>query len=205
MNRSASNKSLYTVILLALTSSLCCIGPVLDILGGIGGAASSFSWAATLRPYIIGVTAVVLGYSFYLAYKPQPKTDACCDACEPEKKSFMRSKSFLWIITIVSALLISFPYYASAFYPAQNPSTTNIQSENLQSVTFSVEGMGCKDCENHINNSAYKQAGVNDSKTSYEKSEAIITFDKTKNTAEQIAISIEKETGYKVVPQIKKP
>ena len=67
---SKDNKALLgQAFLLALASSLCCIVPVLALLGGAGGMVSAFNWAAPLRPYLLGVTALVLGFAFYRAYR----------------------------------------------------------------------------------------------------------------------------------------
>lgn len=194
-----TNKTLLgSSVLLAITSSLCCIAPVLTILGGVSGAASAFSWVAPLRPYIIGLTVLVLGYSFYNVYK---KTTEAEDCCAPKRKRFMQSKNFLWTITIVSALLITFPYYSGLFYKQETSSAQNVNVENLESITLKVEGMSCKECENHVNSSALQQPGVVEANTLYEKGVAEIKFDRTISSADKIAASIENETGYKITPQ----
>ena len=73
----------------AAASSLCCIVPVLAILGGLGGIASTFVWLEPLRPYLIVFTVVLLGYSFYKVYKPKNKEEIECACEEDEKKSFI--------------------------------------------------------------------------------------------------------------------
>lgn len=79
MSKTKNNRLLLgSGLLLALTSSLCCIVPVLAIVGGAGGAVSAFSWAAPLRPYLLAATVLTLGVAFYQAYKPQRK-----DECGP--------------------------------------------------------------------------------------------------------------------------
>ena len=53
MNQPVSipSKSLAgTGLLAALAASLCCITPLLVIVGGLGGVASTFSWLEPLRP-----------------------------------------------------------------------------------------------------------------------------------------------------------
>ncbi|MFN3695162.1 MAG: mercuric transporter MerT family protein, partial [Ignavibacterium sp.] len=100
-------------IITALLASLCCITPVLAVLGGLSGIATTFSFLEPLRPYLIGLTVIVLGYAFYKAYKPKKGTDIDC-ACEADdlsadkagKPKFINSKKFLWMITAVSAILI---------------------------------------------------------------------------------------------------
>jgi len=82
--QNSSNKAwLGAGIFAAIAASLCCITPLLAILGGIGGVASAFSWLEPLRPYLIGLTVIALGTAFYQAYKPS-KADIDCD-CEDEQ------------------------------------------------------------------------------------------------------------------------
>ncbi|WP_431217101.1 hypothetical protein ACQ86N_22685 [Puia sp. P3] len=69
MSKENSKVLLGSGLLLALASSLYCVVPVLAILGGVSGAASAFSWAAPLRLYLLGATALVLGFAFYRAYR----------------------------------------------------------------------------------------------------------------------------------------
>ena len=199
MSGQRSNKALVgTSILLALTSSLCCILPVLAIAGGIGGFASSLAWVEPLRPYLMAGTAAVLGTAFYRAYKPK-KADHCGCAAG-EKKSVMASKGFLWTMTVISALLMTFPYYSGIFIPKQQSKTASVSSNDLREATFQVEGMTCKACEEHVNSALLKQDGVVEAVTDYEKGQASVKFDISKISPEQLALATEKETGYKVKP-----
>lgn len=198
MSNQKPNKALMgTGILLAITSSLCCVLPILSIFGAIGGLASSLSWVEPLRPYLIIATILILSFAFYQAYKPQ-KIEHCCAV--NEKKNFMTSKPFLWIITIVSALLMSFPYYSGAFISKAEKNMVVVDKDNLQESTLRIEGMNCKACEGHVNNALLKQEGVVEATSDYEKGLAQVKYDKRKVTSEQLALATAKETGYKVKP-----
>ena len=106
MSNEKNNKILLgSGLVLALTSSLCCIVPALAIISGTSSAVAAFSWAAPLRPYLLGATVLILGFAFYQAYKPQKKDECACET----KRSFLQSKSFLWIVAVVSLLLSAFP------------------------------------------------------------------------------------------------
>lgn len=199
MSEQRANKALLgTSILLAITSSLCCIMPILTIIGGISGFASSLSWVDPLRPYLIMSTIIVLMIAFYQAYKPK-KVDDCGCAVE-KKKSFLGSKKFLWIITIVSALLMSFPYYSHVFFSKPVNNNVVVDKNNIEKTTLHIEGMNCKACENHIINTLLKQNGVMEATSSYEEGLAQVKFDKTKTSPYQLAKATEEETGYKIKP-----
>ena len=110
-----NNRNWVAGIFAAIGASLCCITPVLALLGGANGLATSFSWVEPFRLYFITVTNLIFGYAWYQKIKPQKQVD--CNCKTDNKKSFWQTKSFLGIVTIVADCIIAFPYYAKAFYP----------------------------------------------------------------------------------------
>ncbi len=78
----------------ALAASLCCIMPVLAIIAGSSGIASTFSWIEPARPYLIGLSVMVLGFAWYQKLNPKPVDDC---GCEVEKEKFIQTKTFLFI------------------------------------------------------------------------------------------------------------
>jgi len=188
-------------MLAAIAASLCCITPVLAVLGGLGGIASTFSWLDPLRPYLIGFTAIVLGYAFYNAYKPKKEGDLEC-ACEddesPAKKNFINSKKFLWIVTGVSILMFAFPSYSHIFFPDTNNTIVVVNESNIIEVKLFIEGMTCTGCEESVNYTLSKQEGVLSAVSSYESGIAYVKYDKSKVKPEQLEQAIEDEVGYKV-------
>ncbi|MFB3057820.1 MAG: mercuric transport protein MerTP [Ignavibacteriaceae bacterium] len=188
-------------MLAAIAASLCCITPVLAVLGGLGGIASTFSWLDPLRPYLIGFTAIVLGYAFYNAYKPKKEGDLEC-ACEddesPAKKNFINSKKFLWIVTVISILMFAFPSYSHIFFPDTNNTIVVVNESNIIEVKLFIEGMTCTGCEESVDYTLRKQEGVLSVVSSYESGIAYVKYDKSKVKPEQLAQAIEDEVGYKV-------
>ena len=61
-------------LLTAFAASLCCITPVLALVAGTSGLASSFSWLEPARPYFIGLTILVLGFAWYQMLNLKRKT-----------------------------------------------------------------------------------------------------------------------------------
>ncbi len=187
-------KLLGSGILLALSSSLCCIVPLLALLGTTGSALSMFSWIAPLRPYLLAATAIVLLIAFYRAYKPVKKDDCGC----AEKKTGMQSKTFLWIVAIISIGLSALPYYITNV-EKQKPKTAIANTQYLSQTVFQISGMSCAACEGHVTHALQQQSGVQQVSTSYEKGESTIQFDSSKVSLKQLAAVIERETGYKVI------
>ena len=98
----------------ALASSLCCITPILAMISGVSGIVSTFSWIEPMRPFFIGITILVLGFTWYQKWKSKMEIDCNCE--EDEKKPFMQSKLFLAIITVFAVAMTIFPYYSAIFY-----------------------------------------------------------------------------------------
>ena len=62
-------------LLTAIAASLCCITPVLALIAGTSGLASTFSWLEPFRPYFIGLTILVLGFAWYQKLKHKKQID----------------------------------------------------------------------------------------------------------------------------------
>lgn len=195
MSNKRNNKTLLgSSVLLALTSSLCCIVPILAVVGSAGSAITVLNRVASLRPYLLAATGLVLGFAFYRAYKPKSKDECGCE----EKKNVLQSKSFLWLITVITVLISSFPYYAKYFQHTLPPQSI-AGTSNIQQAVLHIEGMNCEACEGHVSNALLKKNGVKNVTASYSKGEATIKFDSTQISLRQLSAAIENETDYKVV------
>ena len=84
-----NNRLVGAGVLSAVAASLCCITPVLALISGASGVASTFSWMEPARPYLIGITVLVLGFAWYQKLKPLTAEEIQCDCEEDEKKPFI--------------------------------------------------------------------------------------------------------------------
>lgn len=195
----ANNKIAGVGLLTAIASSLCCITPVIALVAGTSGAASSFSWMEPARPYLIGFTILTLGFAWYQKLKPKKEID--CD-CETEKKpSFMQSKLFLGIITVFAIVMLSFPYYSHVFYD-NTAAAIEIAPENAKTTEFIIEGMTCESCEEHITHEILQLNGIGEVNTSYKNGNTFVEYDVSKTNEDEIKEAIN-STGY-TVTEIKK-
>jgi mercuric ion transport protein len=185
-------------LITAIAASLCCITPVIALFAGSSSIASNFSWLAPARPYLIGLSILVLAFAWYQKLKPAKK-DEC--GCEIEAKpGFMQSKTFLLIVTIFAALMMSFPLYAQVFFPKSNGAAVITNDSKIQTVEIGIKGMTCESCELEVNHEVNKLPGIIESIVSYKKRNAIVKFDLSKTSAKDIvnAVSL---TGYKIIYQ----
>lgn len=194
-----NNRLVGAGVLSAVAASLCCITPVLALISGASGVASTFSWMEPARPYLIGITVLVLGFAWYQKLKPRTAEEIQCDCEEDEKKPFMQTKTFLGIVTVFAALMLAFPNYTHIFYPSNdNKEVVIVNASDIQTVTFDVKGMTCNGCASHVENDVNKLPGIVKVDAIYEEAIAKVEFDQTKVSIAQIEEAIN-GTGYKVV------
>ncbi len=183
-------------ILSAIAASLCCITPVIALLAGGSSIAANYAWIEPARPYLIGLSIAVLTLAWYIKLKPVKANEIDCNCETTKKASFLQSKTFLSIVTVFAILMMTFPLYARMFYPKPQIKAAIVATiDNRQQVKFTVQGMTCEGCEEHVNNELSKVNGVLTYKTSYANKSSLVTFDKSKVDVKTIEAAINK-TGY---------
>lgn len=190
-------------ILSAIAASLCCITPVLALISGAGGIASSFSWLEPARPYLLGITVLVLGFAWYQKLKPRTAEEIQCDCEEDEKPPFMQTKKFLGIVTVFAFLMMAFPYYGYIFYPKADKEVVVVSSNNIQEVKFNISGMTCSSCEEHVKHAVNELPGIVSVSANSEEGIVNVKFDNSKTDKATIIKAIDR-TGYKVSEKIQK-
>jgi mercuric ion transport protein len=107
--------SLAAGILAGIGASVCCVGPLVLLALGIGGA-----WIGNLtafepyRPLFIGLTLIFLGLAFRRLYLvPQ--------ACAPgtpcaDPQTVKRQRLTFWTVVILLLALLAAPSFAPLFY-----------------------------------------------------------------------------------------
>jgi len=182
----------------AFLASLCCLGPLL--LGGIGLGVALGATFESLRPYFLGVTAVLLAFGFYLAYR-KPKAAACADeSCAPAVDRGQKfARPFLWIAAVVVFGLALFPVYGARLvptvkHPGQSPAPTN--EANSAQVTFKVSGMTCEMCAVSVQSALLKLPGVTEAKVDVAGAAAYVRYDPDRVKPNQLIEAVN-ATGFK--------
>lgn len=95
-----------------LVSSACCVGPLSIGLSWIGLSTSTAlaieSVAGPFRPVILVGSALLLGVSFYQAYRPLERCDPDAACAAPRSRRLQRI--FTWSATTFFAVLLYFTY-----------------------------------------------------------------------------------------------
>jgi mercuric ion transport protein len=104
------NHSLIAAALAAVGASLCCVGPFVLLMLGVGGA-----WIGNLtalepyRPIFIGAVLLFLGLAFRKLYLVPQVCEPGTPCANPAVRRTQRL--IFWLVTIILGLLIAFPWY----------------------------------------------------------------------------------------------
>lgn len=193
------DKKILAGALTAIVASLCCITPVLAVLAGATGLASTFSWVEPFRPYLIAITILLLAYAWWEKLKLKKQNIECaCDPDEEGKVSFWHTQTFLLLVTVFSVLMLSFPYWGDTFIKNDKPKVVVVDKANVFKTRINIEGMTCPTCEATVERIGGDVEGVISIKASTEDKFAIVEFDQTKTDINTIMKAIG-NAGYKPV------
>lgn len=185
--------SLGTAVFSAVSLKLCCWGPLLLTgVAGISGSSVYFSWLIALKPYLLAIAFLSLGFAFYQVYKKK-KVD--CGNCETDKPSFFKSKIYVWLVAVFVVIMTLVSYYPQIFHQTKGNEVVIVNQRGLQSVKLDIEGMVCQSCETNINNSVNNINGVIQIETSFKKGVSEIEFDSTKTNINDIKKVVQSK-GY---------
>ena len=106
--------SLVASVLAAVGASVCCVGPLVLLTLGIGGAwVSSLTALEPLRPWFTALTLLFLGLAFRRLYL-QPQVCEPGSACA-EPIVLQRQRLIFWAIALALFVLLSVPGLAPLF------------------------------------------------------------------------------------------
>jgi mercuric ion transport protein len=114
MARSGVKVSMVAGALAAIGASVCCVGPLVLLTLGIGGAwIAHLTSLEPLRPWFIGATLLFLGLAFRRLYL-QPQVCAPGAACA-EPNVLDRQRLIFWVVALALLGLLSVPWLAPFF------------------------------------------------------------------------------------------
>jgi len=164
----------------------CCILPVLATVTGAAAIAAGAAFDRW-RPYLLGLTGLLLAGGFFLAWRDHKK--ACAPGSLCATKPMRRWNSIaLGILATSVVALAAFPYYSGAvarlvvWQPGPAPA---VASADLSTVSFQVPDMDCPACAVALSAAFRKLPGVVDAKLDVDSRKAVVTFDRS---AENVAV-----------------
>lgn len=99
-------------IVAGLAASVCCLGPLVLVMLGLGGAAAGLiEFVTPLRPVFIGLALLFLGLAAYRLFWV-PRVCVPGTACADPRTLRNQRWVFLGVVIVVAAL-VAFPWYAN--------------------------------------------------------------------------------------------
>lgn len=173
----------------AIVVSICCVGPLLLILLGlgalgIGAVIGRYHW------WFVGggILLISIAWSYYF------KEKRTCDlkSCQVENKR--ATLATLIIATLIVAFFVGLNLYT---YLGKSSEVKPVSSQvNLQYIEIPVEGMTCFTCELTVSTALKKIDGVVEATASAKEEKAKVKYDPDKTSINQLVEAINK-TGYK--------
>ena len=182
----------------AVAASLCCILPILTAVTGVGVLAAGVKFEPW-RPYLLGVTGLLLGARLLLAYLNHKKACAPGSLCATKPMS-RRNLVALGLLAALVAAIVAFPYYSGAVAQAVVGTVapgSAARSAALVTVTFQIPDMDCPACAVSLAATFKRLPGVAEAKLDVDSRKAVVDFD----SASQNVPALEKvirEAGFHV-------
>jgi copper chaperone CopZ len=184
----------------AIGASLCCILPILAAVTGAGAIAAGVAFEEW-RPYLLGVTGLLLASGLLVAYRDHKKACAAGSLCATKPMSRWNYIA-LGILAAGVVALAAFPYYSGAVAQmvVRQPSPAHSASSvALSTVTFRVPDMDCPACAVSLSATLRQLPGVADAKLDVSSQQAVVTYD----PATQNVAALEKvisDAGFHIAP-----
>ena len=98
----------------AILASICCLGPLVLVLLGVGGAwASTLTWFYPLKPYLIGGTYLLFAWTGVQLYRPKKVCVIGSLCANPRYQKLLRIIfwSVLGLVSVLFLLPEVLPYF----------------------------------------------------------------------------------------------
>jgi mercuric ion transport protein len=198
MSAKRSNLALGASAVSAVAASLCCIGPLVALALGLGGFAGA-AFFAKWRPFLLGVTLLLLGLAWYLNYR-KPRNGVCSetDACAAEMTSRW-NKSILIVATVLVLAAAGFPAWfemVTGHHPSGMTPSSHKSASELASLHVAIPSMDCPACAQLIQATLRRQPGIEAATVTFQTKAAVVQYDTTRISRERIIFVIN-QTGFK--------
>lgn len=175
-------------ILASMFASICCLGPLILVLVGLGGLGIT----AVIGKYHWwflggGILLIIIAWSFYFRKKK------ACDlkSCQMEDKPL--TQIILTLATLIVVFFGGLNLYTSFW--AAPMSSKSAPVGNIKTVIIPVEGMTCITCELTVTHALKKVEGVIEVSVSFKEKMAKVSYNPEKTDISQLVEVINK-TGY---------
>ncbi len=191
---------LVGAVIAAVAASACCTGPLLVALLGVGGA-GAFAALGAYRPYLLALSAALLGGAFYLTHRRPRRAGASAgfgpgDACGCElPRRGHAGRIGLWVVTMLVAAFAAAPPVLARIGEHHGGRADVTASTALETAIIHVQGIDCEACAAPLRRALTKVGGLRDLALDVPAQNAIVTYEPTPGRLEAYVAAID-DLGY---------
>lgn len=147
------------VVLTTILSTACCWVPLLFIVFGISAAGFTNTFFASMRPYMLGVTALCFGAAiFFMNSRKRNSVASCCHSSGRTKSQ--HATTIILVFCFACTIGAFFMPEALAYFSNRSSSAMTGNAEGTRQVELLVDGMACEGCALPLKQSLEKISGV---------------------------------------------
>ena len=190
-------------VVAAVAASSCCILPL--VLGAASAGTLGLGAAlAPYRPYLIGLTLLMLAGAFYLTYRPK-KTGCDADGGATAKTVQARrfSRALLWVVVVFTVGALAYPNLAT-YDVSKAQAAAPVVVPSAQNTVFTLGNLTCPECTLSIVKALKETPGVYDARVDFAAKRAAVRYDAKQVNVPELRKTIE-QTGFPVTGVVAPP
>lgn len=97
--------------LAALAASACCLGPLVLVSVGVGGAwISSLTKLEPFRPLFIGIALLCMALAYRKIFRAQTAADCAPGSVCALPQTNSRNRAIFWFVSVLVGIALAYPY-----------------------------------------------------------------------------------------------
>jgi len=184
-------KPTHVGITSAIVASLCCLGPLVLVLVGLGSLGLG-AFFGRYHWWFIGAAIGLLTFAWRSYFKEKRR----CTTAHCEMASGQTTKWTLLLASTVVAVFVGLNVYTYASQGRKSAVSTSPTLASLATIKIPVEGMTCFTCELTVEASLKGLPGVRRVDASAKDAAAYVQYDPVQVRLEDLMTAINK-TGYR--------
>ena len=176
--KTKSSTSLGGALLAAGAAAICCVGPLIPILLGLGSATALFG-LDRYKPWFIGLGLLILAHASWFAERKQNR---CCAG--KSKARNVKTVATIFCTGIGAYLLLQFAVVPALSSIASSKVAADHENANQiadgQDVKLKIDGMTCAGCAVGMESAFLEIPGVSTAKVDWKTGHATVRIDAEK-------------------------
>lgn len=109
-----ANTTLIGGAIAAIAASACCLGPLVLVSLGIGGAwVSNLTMLEPYRPIFIGIAFICMAFAYHKIYSAKPANACLPNTLCAKPQTNKNYRVIFWIVSILVLIALLYPYFVT--------------------------------------------------------------------------------------------